>query len=231
MAASNAGDTVEGATADGFLAPFPKPAFDQVSPRGAGGSKVEVTARLSFQPSLHLGVLVGAVVVQNEMKGEFLWRTLIPEAQELQKLLMAVPRQALTNDFACQNFARRKQGRRAVAHIVVGLSATPTVLERQPGLRAIERLDLALLIHAAPHGLVRRIEIDPHEAGEFLDQALVAGKLEGASQVWLASVPLPEALHALKTPSLGFGQEAATPVGPPFRLGFNGGAHHCRYLG
>jgi len=42
--------------------------FDEIQSRGGGGEEVEVDATLAFQPVLHLGVLVGGVVVQDEVE-------------------------------------------------------------------------------------------------------------------------------------------------------------------
>ena len=103
-------DAFEGRAADGFLAQFSKPAFDQISPGGAGRSKVQMEARMFFQPPLHFGVLVGAIVIENEMEGEFLGITRLQGAQKLQELLGAVTRQALADDFALQPFEGGKQG-------------------------------------------------------------------------------------------------------------------------
>ena len=77
------GDAVEDATADGLLAQFAKPAFDQIRPRRAGRREVEFEARMLFQPTLHFGVFMSAVVVQDQMQIERLWVTRIQGAQKL----------------------------------------------------------------------------------------------------------------------------------------------------
>lgn len=143
---------------------------------------------------------------------------------------MPVARQALADDPALQPFERGEERRGPVPHLVMGLGAATALLERQPGLGAIQGLNLTFLIDAQNHGLVRRIEIDTHNVGELLDKALVAGKLEGASQVGLESVQLPDALHALEAHAFGFGHRAATPVGSTLGLGVEGRAHHRGHL-
>ena len=100
------------------------------------------------QPLPHFGVFVGAVVIQDQMEGERLGVTRIQGAQELPELLMAVPWQTLTDDFTLHYVQCRKPGRGSVAHIVMGARAAAALLERQAGLRAIQRLNLALPIHA-----------------------------------------------------------------------------------
>lgn len=63
-------DVAEGATADRLLGDETEPAFDLIEPRGIGRSIVNVVARTRCQPSAHLGVLVGGVVVDDEMEVE-----------------------------------------------------------------------------------------------------------------------------------------------------------------
>ena len=76
-------NALEDAAADRFLAELPKPAFDQIGPRGAGWSKVELETRMLFEPMLHFGVFVGAVVIQDQVESERLGVTRIQGAQEL----------------------------------------------------------------------------------------------------------------------------------------------------
>jgi hypothetical protein len=60
---------------------------------------------------------------------------------------MAVALHAAAQHRSFQHVERSKQGRRAVADVVVGHGGGPTRLQRQPWLGAAESLDLALLIH------------------------------------------------------------------------------------
>ena len=68
--------------------------------------------------------------------------------EELQPLDVRVSRLALTHDFAVEEVERGEQRGRAVALVVVRHGGRAPLLQRQPGLRAIQRLHLALLIHA-----------------------------------------------------------------------------------
>ncbi len=43
-------------------------AFDHIQPRGRGGGEMHVETRVFLQPFLDLGVLVGGVVVADQMK-------------------------------------------------------------------------------------------------------------------------------------------------------------------
>jgi len=61
---------MKGSATDAFACDLGKPAFDLVQPRGAGRSEVKVITRVCTEPPLHLRMLVGAVVVQNQMNIE-----------------------------------------------------------------------------------------------------------------------------------------------------------------
>ena len=63
----------KGAAPDGFVGELAEPALDQIQPRRAGGDEVEMEAVVLGEPSLDLGVGMGAVVVQNQMQFQVLW--------------------------------------------------------------------------------------------------------------------------------------------------------------
>src|SRR5262249_57373906 len=60
-------DAAEGAAPDPFARDLGEEAFDEIQPGGPRGSEVEVKPRVIDHPRLHRRMLVGAVVVQNEM--------------------------------------------------------------------------------------------------------------------------------------------------------------------
>ena len=53
---------------DHVLAQIAEKSFDQVEPRSTGRREVEVKAGMCSQPSHHLGVFVGGVVVQDQVQ-------------------------------------------------------------------------------------------------------------------------------------------------------------------
>ena len=88
-------NTGERSPADTFIGQVPEPSFDQIQPRTAGRNEVHMEARMTLEPLLDLGVLVRCVVVGDEMDIELLGDGRLDVAQELQKLLVAVPALAL----------------------------------------------------------------------------------------------------------------------------------------
>ena len=83
-------DGVEDAAADPLLRQRAEEALDQVQPRGTRRDEVEVDVFRAFGPRLHLLVLVGRVVVQNDVDLSPLRHLLLDLAEEPEHLLVAV---------------------------------------------------------------------------------------------------------------------------------------------
>src|SRR5215831_13680629 len=70
--AANGGDqlrhTAEGCPPQPLAGDLGEEAFDEVQPRGPSRGEVEMKARVLGEPRLHSGMLVGAVVVEDEVK-------------------------------------------------------------------------------------------------------------------------------------------------------------------
>ena len=75
---------------------------------------------------------------------------------------------ALADDLAGGDIERREQGRRSMALVIVGQGSGAPFLHRQTRLRAVERLDLALLVERKHQRLVRRVEVKPDDILDLL---------------------------------------------------------------
>ena len=64
------GDAVEDAAADRLVGELAEPALDEVEPRARGRGEVQVEARVLGKPGVDVGVLVGAVVVDDQVQLE-----------------------------------------------------------------------------------------------------------------------------------------------------------------
>ena len=80
---------------------------------------------------------------------------------------MAVALHAAADHGAVEHVEGGEQGGRAVALVVVGHGAAATGLDRQPGLGAVERLDLAFLVDRQHDRMGRRIEIEADDIDEL----------------------------------------------------------------
>ena len=76
----------------------------------------------------------------------------IEPLEKRDELLRAVPRMTLANHHAIEQAQRRKQRRRAVPNVIVRLPLGEVRLQRQDRPRAVQRLDIAFLVHGEHDG-------------------------------------------------------------------------------
>ena len=133
-------------------------ALDEIDPRGRGGGEMHddalcpvclAVARVDpFDPALHLRMLVGGVVVDDEMQGEARGRLLFQMFDELQPFLVGVALGGLTENLAVQITEGGEQGDGAVADVVVSAGPHAVRPERQRRLGPFQRLTLAFFVTA-----------------------------------------------------------------------------------
>ena len=120
---------------------------------------------------------------------------------------------------------RREQGRRPVALVVVRHRAAPALLPRKPRLRAVQRLDLALLVKGEHDRPLRRVHVQPHHVAELLHELRIGRELEGAREVGLQPVRVPHPPHLAVVHPGRLRHQARAPVRPPRRLLLQRPAH------
>src|SRR5215210_3530223 len=171
------------------------------------------------QPGLHVGMVVGAVVVEHEVNVETLGHLAVDDLEKEEEFLVAVAGQAQPGDLAGGGVEGGEESGGAVALVVVGHGARPALLDGKAGLGAVQGLDLALLVDAEHHGTLGRIEVEPDHIDQLLLEARVVGQLEGPYQVRLDAPGGPDALHH------GLGDPGVSRHGPtrPVRLCGRGG--------
>ena len=148
-------------------------------------------AFLAFDPSEYLLVLVGRVVVQNDVDLLTLGNRLVDLSQESQHLLVAMLAISLADHLTRCHIQRREQRGRTVTLVIVRHRRAATLLHWQAGLGAVQRLDLTLLIEAEHRSVLRWIEIQPDHIAQLLFEARVIAELEGANQVRLEPMGTP----------------------------------------
>jgi hypothetical protein len=154
----------------------------------------------------------------------------IQNAQKAQELLVAMPFVALSNHASLQDFQCGKQGRGSVALVVMRHRSAAALFHGQARLRAIERLNLGLLIHAQHQRLLRRIQIQAHHIRQFLQKLGVPRELERRVPMRLEMVTLPDVVDGRLAHPLGFGELPTTPLRHAFRLGTQRRRHDRRDL-
>src|ERR671915_439297 len=97
----------------------------------------------------------------------------VDQVQEAAELLGPVARRHVGDHLAGGDIERGVEVRRAVAHVVVGVALGHPRHQRQDRRRAIERLDLRLLVDAHDDRGVGRVEIEPDDVAHLVDEQRV----------------------------------------------------------
>lgn len=204
--------TAEDAVAQPIVRQVAEPTFDHVQPRARCGREVPVEPGMSLEPSVHFGVLVRGVVVDDQVPIEIGRRLGIDLLQELDPFLVPVPAVQVRNDPAFGQFDRGEQCRRAMPPVVVGQRLQSAGEHRQAFLRAVQSLNLALFIARQHQRTVRRIEIQPHDVEQFLDEFRIIGRFEAFRAMRLEVVVAPDPLHRVLADAHRFGERARGPL-------------------
>jgi hypothetical protein len=168
--------------------------FDLVEPGGIGGREVNVPTRTAGEPSSDLGMLVGGVVVDDEMDVELGWHVGLDVTQEGEELLMAMAGFALGDDRTVKHIEGGEQRGCAMSPVVVSDAFDVAEPHGKHGLGAFEGLDPAFLIDAKHHGLVGRIEVKPDHVAQLLDEERIGRELEATGAVRLQTEELKQAM-------------------------------------
>src|SRR2546430_16852811 len=99
---------------------------------------------MARQPGQHLGMFVGGVVVEDNVDRLVGRDCALGGIEKANELNVAVTLHAAANDGAVEHAERGEQGGGSVPLIVMRHGLAAPRLNRQSGLGAIERLDLAL---------------------------------------------------------------------------------------
>ena len=98
--------------------------------------------------------------------------------QKLTKLLRTMARVADADDRPAFHVQGGEQRRGPVPDVVVGASGRQARSHRQERRGAIEDLNLALLVHAEHQGPIWRMQVQPDDVADFVDEQRILRKLE-----------------------------------------------------
>ena len=218
-------DAVKDSATDSLSRQVGEPALDEIEPGGAGRNKVKMEARSYGEPSFDVGVLVGSVVVEDQM--QVLRRELpVQAAEELQEFLVPVTRHTIGDNRSFQHVEGSKQSGRSMPFIIVSHGPTAPLLHRQARLASIQRLNLTLLIDTHHQGLVRRVQVEPDDIGQLLDKLRIARQLELTKPMRLQPVRVPYPLNRSRTDAAILGHRSTTPVRSSLRFGVQRPVHN-----
>ena len=185
----------EYAALETLLCELGKEALDSVEPGSGCRGEVEDKPPMFFEPLHDVGMLVGGIVVDDDMDRLFLGYSGLDDVQKADELLMAMALHALADNLALKDIERREQGGDTMALVVMGHGASAPLLHRQPRLGAIKRLNLALLIDRQDHGMVGWIDVEADDLVQFGGKLRIVGQLELAHPVRLEAMSTPYPLH------------------------------------
>jgi hypothetical protein len=117
-----------------------------------------------------------------------------------------------------------------VALVVVREGLGASLLQRQSGLRAIQRLHLAFFVAAQHQGMLGRRHVQPHDVFELLHKLRVTRDLEAARQVGLQAVGLPVTHHRAGTDAQLGSHLARAPVRGGCGLALRGQLHQLGHI-
>lgn len=160
-------------------------------------------ARMAGQPGLDFGMFVRRVVTQDEVQITIPRDPRIEQSREGQPLLMTVPWVTLADDFAVGDVEGRKQGRRPMAHIVMGHRLGASFLQGQARLGPIQCLDLTLLVTAQHQSVLWSVEIKADDIFELFGEFRIVRDLESPRQMRLKPVRLPNSPSSSQAGRIG----------------------------
>jgi len=165
------------------------------------------------QQGFGLGVLVGPVVIDDQVQRQILGHLLVDPPQEAQELLVPVPGLALGDHRTGSHIQRGKQGGGSVADVVVGDALHVAQPHGQQRLGSVQRLDLRLLVNAEHVSVLGWVQIEADDVSDLLNKERIGGDLEMLLPVRLHGEGLQPAVNGgLGDPSR-CSQRSSAPVG------------------
>ena len=152
---------------------------------------MQVETGVSGQPRGGGRRLVGGVVVADQVHVEVGRYLLVQPGQELGELDRAVAAVDRADHRAGGHVEGGEQGGDAVADVVVGAPLGHARHHRQDRCTAVQRLDLRLLVHRENQRLLRRIQIQPDNVADLVDELRIVAELKGVHQMRLEPERLP----------------------------------------
>ena len=134
------------------------------------------------------------------------------------EVVTAVSALELADHLSGRDVECSEQGRRSMAHVVVGARLRKTVGHRQHGLRPVEGLDLGLLVDTEHERLIRWSKIETDDIAHLLDEVRIVGELERPAEVGLQAEGPPDTVDEVRGLVEFLREEPDAPVRRVLRL-------------
>src|SRR5665213_2213832 len=188
-------DGSEDATFQSLLGQLGEVTFHGVEPGARGRCEVEDEAHVPPEPTPYLGMLMGRVIIEDDVNDFSGGNLGFDGVEEADKLLMPVALHVAADDGAVEHVERGEQGRGAVPLVIVGHRSGTPFLHGKARLGAVERLDLAFLVKRQDNGVGGWVNIKANHITQFLNELGIGGKLELTHPVRLQTMRTPYALN------------------------------------
>ena len=133
---------------------------------------------MADEPALDRRRLVGRGVVEHDVHVEVRRHGGVDQVEEAAELLGAMPRRHLRDHLPGGDVEGGVEVGGAVADVVVCLPRRHPRHQRQHRRRAVERLDLRLLVDAEHDRRLGRIEVEPDDVAHLVDELRIRRELE-----------------------------------------------------
>ena len=132
------------------------------------------------EPGADPCVLVGGVVVEDDMGGLALRNLALDAVEKANELLMAMAGHVLSNHRAIKHVQRGEERSGAVSLVILGHRSARSLLQRQTGLGRVKRLNVQLFVDRDHHCMRRRGDVEADDVGELLGESRGVRQLEAA---------------------------------------------------
>jgi len=203
-------------------------AFNHVKPRSTCWCEVGTESRIPFEPGFDLFVLMGGVIVADDMDVLSLGNIAADQVEKANPFLVAMLIHAGANDFAAEGIHCGKQRGCAIALVIMGHRLASALLERKPWLSSVQSLDLTLLIAGEDQRVLGRVEIKADDVFKFFLKPLVVGKFETGHPMRLQPMRRPDASNSGCAYSRSFRHRGPAPVRASRRRVLDRHLHNAR---
>ena len=185
----------EDAARDQVTLDLGEPVFDLVQPRRIGGREVQMDFGMIGEELLNPTRLVGREIVENDV--DLFASALAGDdcPQEGYEVLAGVAFHGFPKDLSGPRVESREERQGAVAVVLEPMPFEAAGAQGQNGVKAIQGLDVGLLVNAKHRRMLRRIEVEANHVGRLRLEVRIVGQHVAADALGLDSRPRPNPVH------------------------------------
>lgn len=160
---------------------YAKPGLHLIQSRRISWDEMDMVPGFPRKPGSNLLMLLGCIVVHNDMDIQFWRHVCVNVSRKLQALLMAVSFLRLGHNACAGNIQRSKKDQRSMTDVIMDVALSVTKAKWKGRLRAFKGLALAFLVHAKHQSVFRTVQIRPGNITDLFHEKRIGRKLESVS--------------------------------------------------